>query len=270
MGSRLAGRIALVMGGGAVGEGWGNGKASAVLMAREGAKVAVADVNLEAARETCAIIEAEGGDALALACDVGEPDQVECAVRACAETFGGLDVLMNNVGVSGSGNGLFAYDETVWDRVFRINTRGVFTACRFAVPVMLERGYGRIVNVSSTAGMRVMGGNYNHAYAASKAAVIHFTRTLALEFSRQGLRCNCVVPGMIDTPHASGAIRRVRPPEEAEAIIRRRHEASPTGAQGTAWDVANAALYLASEEAEYVNGTALVVDGGYIWSTPVW
>jgi NAD(P)-dependent dehydrogenase (short-subunit alcohol dehydrogenase family) len=135
---------------------------------------------------------------------------------------------------------------------------------------MLERGGGKIVNVSSTAGLRIMGGSISHAYGASKAAVLHLTRTLALEFADRGIRCNSVVPGMIDTPHASAAIRRARGDEAAERAIAARHAASPTGAQGTPWDIAHAVLYLASDESSYVNGADLVVDGGLTWSTPRW
>jgi NAD(P)-dependent dehydrogenase (short-subunit alcohol dehydrogenase family) len=270
MTGRLEGRVALVIGGGAAGPGWGNGKAAAVLMAREGARVVVADVDLVAAEETCEAIREEGGQALAVRCDAGRTDDLAHAVAACPEAFGKLDILLNNVGIAGGGVGLFAHDEAVWDRVFAVNVRSIFTAARQAVPLMLEQGYGRIVNVSSTAGLRIMGGSISHAYAASKAAVLHLTRTLALEFADRGVRCNCVVPGMIDTPHASVALRRARGEAEAERLIQRRHAVSPTGAQGSPWDIAHAVLYLVSEEAGYVNGASLVVDGGFTWDTPHW
>jgi NAD(P)-dependent dehydrogenase (short-subunit alcohol dehydrogenase family) len=267
---RLDQRVALVIGGGAAGPGWGNGKAAAVLMAREGARVAVADRDLAAAEETCRLIAEEGGEAIAVACDAGRAEDLAQAVKSCADSFGQLDILLNNVGISGGGSGLFAHDEAVWDQVFAVNVRSIFTAARHAVPLMVERGYGRIVNVSSTAGLRVMGGAISHAYGASKAAVIQLTRTLALEFADRGVRCNCVVPGMIDTPHASGALRRVYGDDKAEQVISRRHAVSPTGAQGTPWDIAHAVLYLASPEAAYVNGASLVVDGGLTWDTPHW
>jgi NAD(P)-dependent dehydrogenase (short-subunit alcohol dehydrogenase family) len=269
MTGRLAGKVAIVFGAGALGEGWGNGKAAAALFAREGARVVAVDLVGEAAEETAGLIQAEGGEAIAVRADVTDPVAVAAAFDAAVARFGGIDLLLNNVGISGAGAGLFAHDEDVWDKVFATNVRSVFTSVRLAVPLMLARGGGAIVNVSSTSGLRMMGGRPSHAYAASKAAVIHLTRTVALEFARQGIRCNCVAPGMIDTPHASVAMRRANP-DGADALITRRHAASPTGAQGTAWDVAEAALYLASAESAYVNGHTLVVDGGYIWSTPAW
>jgi NAD(P)-dependent dehydrogenase (short-subunit alcohol dehydrogenase family) len=270
MAGRLSSQTALVFGGGSSAPGWGNGKAAAVLMASEGASVMVADIELAAAEETCRIIDQQGGRAWPIACDVRQASEIAVAVQACVAQFGGINILLNNVGVSGPGQGLFAHEEDAWDQVFATNVRSVFTAARHTVPIMLARGGGRIVNVSSTAGLRIMGGTISHAYAASKAAVIQLTRIIALEFARQGIRCNCVVPGMIDTPHASAAIRRSRSGEETERLLARRHAVSPTGAQGTASDIAQAVLYLASAESAYVNGTALVVDGGYIWTTPPW
>lgn len=269
MTGKLEGKSALVIGGGASGTGWGNGRAAAVLMAREGARVAVADVNRASAEETCRRVTDQGGEAFAITCDVSRTEDISATVEACVARFGAIDVLLNNVGISGGTNGLLAHQEDVWDRVFAINLRAVFTAVRLVVPSMIERGGGRIVNVSSTAALRVMGGAFSHAYAASKAGVIQFTRTVALEFASKGVRCNCVVPGMIDTPHAAGAIARARGEEEAKRIMARRDEVAPTGAQGTAWDVAHAVLYLSSDEAAYVNGVALVVDGGLTWATPV-
>jgi NAD(P)-dependent dehydrogenase (short-subunit alcohol dehydrogenase family) len=270
MTKRLDGRIALVFGGGTGGTGIGNGKAASILMAREGAAIMVADINLDAAKETCQAIAQEGGRALPIACDVKKPADIAAVVKACTTEFGGIDILLNNVGVGGGGLGLFAHEEDKWDEVFAINVRSVFTAARHTVPIMLERGGGRIVNISSTAGQRIIGGSISPAYAASKAAVIMLTRTIAIEFAPKGVRCNCVVPGSIDTPHASGAIRRSMAPEDAERIIAKRRAISPTGDQGTAWDIGNAVLYLVIPESGFVNGAELVVDGGYTWTTPPW
>jgi NAD(P)-dependent dehydrogenase (short-subunit alcohol dehydrogenase family) len=270
MGGRLDKQTALVFGGGTTAGGIGNGKAAAILMAREGAAIMVADIDLAAAEETCRLIKQEGGCASPIACDVKQPADIAAVVHACSTHFGGIDVLLNNVGVGARGPGLFAHEEDVWDHVFAINVRSVFTAARYTVPVMLKRGGGRIVNISSTAGLRIIGGAISPAYAASKAAVIQLTRTLAIEFAAKDIRCNCVVPGSMDTPHASAAIRGSHSPDNAERIIERRRAVSPTGAQGTAWDIGHAVLYLASPESAFVNGVALVVDGGYIWTTPPW
>jgi len=266
---RVANRNALVFGGGVAGDGMGNGKAASLLLAREGAQVAVADLLLERAQDTCAAIEAEGGRAIAVAADVSDPAAVAAAVAAADAAFGGVDILVNNVGV-GAGSGLFAHEEADWDRVFAVNVRGVFTAARLTVPLMLKAGYGRIVNIASTAALRTTNGMPSYAYAASKGAVIQLTRSLAIEFAGRGVRANCVAPGMIDTPHAASAFRSRMSPEEADRIIAARSRTSPTGRQGSPWDIANAVLFLAENAVDYVNGATLVVDGGFTLTTPPW
>lgn len=267
---RVAGRSAIIFGGGVAGEGMGNGKATAMLLAREGARIAVVDIALERAQDSCSAIAAEGGEAIALQCDVADPVQVAAVVDRAVEAFGGLDILVNNVGVAGPGAGLFAHDETEWDKVFAVNVRGVFTTARCVVPHMLKKGYGRIVNISSTAALRITNGNPSYAYGASKAAVVQLTQSIALEFAAKGIRANCILPGMIDTPHASGAFHRRFPKEEAERIIAARTRTSPTGTQGSPWDVAQSVLFLSEESVGYVNGAALVVDGGFTLATPSW
>jgi NAD(P)-dependent dehydrogenase (short-subunit alcohol dehydrogenase family) len=267
---RVAGRSAIVFGGGVAGDGLGNGRAIALLLAREGAAVAVADIALDRAEETCAAIRAEGGTAIALCSDVADPATVAAAAAQTKEAFGGIDILVNNVGIGGPGPGLFAHEEADWDRVFAVNTRGVFTTARLVVPIMLEQGYGRIVTVSSTAAMRTTNGHPAHAYGASKAAVIQLTQSIALEFAGRGIRANCVVPGMIDTPHAAQAFRGRLPAEEAERIIAARTRTSPTGRQGSPWDIAQSVLFLAEDAVDFVNGLALVVDGGFTLATPTW
>jgi len=266
---RVAGRTAIIFGGGVAGDGMGNGKATALILAREGARIAVADIVQERARETCAAIEAEGGTAVALACDVADPAMVADAVSRAKSRFGGIDILVNNVGI-GAGAGLFAHEEADWDRVFAVNVRGAFTTARHIVPLMLQAGYGRVVNIASTAALRTTNGMPSYAYAASKAALIQFTQALALEFANRGIRANAVVPGMIDTPHASAAFRSRLPAEEADRIIAARSGTSPTGGQGSPWDVAHSVLFLAEEAVGYVNGAALIVDGGFTLATPSW
>jgi NAD(P)-dependent dehydrogenase (short-subunit alcohol dehydrogenase family) len=267
---RVSGRKAIIFGGGVSGDGLGNGKATALLLAREGAELAIVDIQLERAEETAEAIREEGGHAYAFQSDVADPETVVSAVAAANEAIGGIDILINNVGINGPGAGLFAYGEDDWDKVFAVNVRGIFTTCRQVIPHMLATGYGRIVNISSTSALRITNGRPPYAYAASKAAVIQLTQSLALEFASRGIRANCVVPGMIDTPHASGAFRRAMAADEAERIIAARTKSSPTGTQGSPWDIAQSVLFLSEEAVGYVNGASLVVDGGFTLATPSW
>lgn len=255
---RLDGRVALVCGAGSVGAGWGNGKASAVAYARQGARVMCVDLTLDAAAATAAAIRGEGGTADAAACDVTKEDQVAAAVARTAERFGTIDILHNNVGHAKMG-GPPDLTEAEWQRELDINVTGMFLACRHAIPVMLRAGRGVITNISSIAGSRYVGYPYVSYYAA-KGAVNQFTVGVALQYARQGLRCNAIMPGLMDTPliyqQISGQYA------STEEMARARHAASPTGRMGTAWDVAHAAAFLASDEAGYINGVCLPVDGG--------
>lgn len=264
MSGNLDGRVALVLGGGSVGEGWSNGQASAALLADQGAAVVVADRDEGAALRACSLIGERGGTSMPLLCDVGASARLIEAIREAHGWQGRLDVVLLNVGLSGSGPGLDAYDETEWDRVFGINVRAAFTVCRTVVPLMRAQGFGRIITVSSIAGMGSIGRNPNHAYATSKAALMALTRSVSVEIAQYGITANCVVPGMIDTPHASEAIRRKRPPEEAEAMLAQRAAIVPTNSQGSPWDIARAVAFLASPDNGYVNGIELVVDGGIV------
>lgn len=260
--TRLANRVALVFGAGASGPGWGNGKAAAVAYARAGASVACVDAQRERAEETAALIRQEGGDALALAADVAANADVAAAVAATTAKFGRLDVLHNNVGISLFG-GPVELSEADWDRSMAVNLKSVFLACKHALPVMERRGRGVITNISSILSVRVSW--YDQiAYYASKAGVDHFTRAVAVKYAAKGIRCNAILPGMMDTPllYANPAV--VGTHGGAEAMKRQRDAASPTGKQGTAWDIANAAVFLASDDAAYINGVTLPVDGGLI------
>ena len=256
--SRLKDRAALVFGAGSVGPGWGNGKASAVAYARAGAKVVCVDVAEAAAAETVAIIRAEGGVAEAAVCDVTKEDQVAATVARTVARFGRLDILHNNVGHAGMG-GPPDLTEAQWQRELDLNVTGMFLACRHAIPVMLAAGNGVITNISSVAGIRYTGYPYVSYYAA-KGAVNQFTVGVALQYARQGIRCNAILPGLMETPlifqQISGQYA------SAEEMVRARHEASPTGRMGTGWDIANAAVFLASDEAGYINAVCLPVDGG--------
>jgi NAD(P)-dependent dehydrogenase (short-subunit alcohol dehydrogenase family) len=266
MAGRLAGKVALVTGAGSSGPGWGNGKATAVLFAREGAKVFLVDVNEDAVAETKAIVESEGGIARAWRADVSQADEVAALVAACVEAFGRIDVLHNNVGISALG-GPVETDEAEWDRVFQVNLKSVFLTCKHVLPIMVAQGAGSIVNVSSVASIR-WGGVAYLAYSASKAALNQLTRCVGLEYARKGIRCNCILPGLMDTPMPRLQLMEAFAGEGGlEEMLRVRDAISPTGKQGEPWDVAYAALFLASDESKYVNAAELVVDGGLSQAT---
>ena len=258
---RLEGKVALVTGAGASGPGWGNGKAAAVLFAREGAKVFCVDIDLAAAKETARIICGEGGQALAHEADVSDSAAVEALVAACSDAFGGLQLLHNNVGIARLG-GPEDLPEDDWDRVMDVNLKSMYLTCRFALPVMLAGGGGAIVNVASIAGLRWLGVPYI-AYASSKGAVISFTRAVALEYAGRGIRANCVVPGLMDTPMVHNSLKHsYGAGGDVEKLRQARDALCPMGKMGDAWDVAHAALFLLSEEARYITATELLVDGG--------
>ena len=258
---RLAGKVALVTGAGSIGPGWGNGKAASVAFAREGARVVAFDRNEEAASETAALVEGEGGECLALAGDVTSSADLDRAVAATLERFGRIDVLHNNVGIVVTG-GVTAIDEATWDRVMAVNLKGTFLACRAVLPVMEQGGGGAIVNVSSVAGIRGSGVDFV-AYSTSKGAILPLTRSIALEYARRGIRANAILPGLMNTPLVQASLTGAYGEGgDYEETIRRRDAQCPTGRMGDAWDVAWAAVFLASDEARYVTGTELVVDGG--------
>ncbi len=251
MAGRLEERVALVFGAGSSGEAMSNGRAAAIVFAREGARVAAVDRDPDQAERTAAMIIAEGGRAIALTADVTSEVEVVAALGRCNEQLGAPSVLHNNVGVSLSGD-ITELDVADWDRSFAINLGGVFLACKHTIPIMVAAGHGAVVNVSSIAGIRSTGYPYP-AYMAAKSAVNQLTVALALRYAADGVRVNAVLPGLIDTPLAAHLA-----PGEAGA----REEASPTGRSGTPWDVAHAAAFLASDEAAYVNAVCLPVDGG--------
>ena len=256
---RFEGKVVLVAGAGSVGPGWGNGKAAAVLFAREGAHVVAADIQLEAARETKAIIDREGGSCLALQVDVTGEDSVTQLVRSVLGQYGRIDVLHNNVGIAKMKP---TVDTTLeeWEEGIAVNLRGVFLTCRSVLPAMIEQGNGSIVNVSSVAAMRWVGAPCG-SYSAAKAGVIQFSRTLALEHASDGVRVNSVVPGFMDTPTIRESYNDTYQ-GNVEAMRRTRDAACPSGHMGNAWDVAEAVVFLASDDSRYISGAELIVDGG--------
>jgi NAD(P)-dependent dehydrogenase (short-subunit alcohol dehydrogenase family) len=254
MGGRLRGKVAIVTGAGSRGAGLGNGKAAAILFAREGARVLCVDQALPRAEETVALIRSEGGDATALAVDVTVADHCRAMVEAAVARWGGLDVLHNNVGIESRKDLLETTDEE-WDQVLRVDLKSVFLATRAAAPAMIARGGGSVICVSSIAGHR---GHGRTAYAAAKAGIEGFVRTVAVQLGPQGVRINAIAPGTVWTPMVEGL-----GPEARE----RRRKASPLGTEGTGWDVGWGAVYLASDESRWVTGQVLVIDAGLTQTT---
>ena len=255
---RLKGKTAIVFGAGSSGPGWGNGKAAAVAFAREGARVACIDLVEAAAAETADIIERESGDAIAIAADVTRTSSVEGAVADTIAHFGRVDILHNNVGVTHMG-GPIELSEEQFAASLDLNIGPVYRTAKAVLPHMVRQASGAIINISSLAAIRWIGYPY-FAYYATKAAVNQATVALAMQYARNGIRANCIMPGLIDTPliykQISGQYA------SAEEMVAARNAAVPMGRMGTAWDMANAAVFLASDEAKFVTGVCLPVDGG--------
>ena len=263
MTGRLQGKIAIITGAGCVGPGWGNGRAAAVAFAREGAQVFAVDLKPEAMEETVARATeaaAHGGSIRTHSCDVMDSAQVAAMVAACVAAFGRVDILVNNVGGSAKG-GAVALSEDAWDRNIDFNLKTVFLACKHVIPVMEAAGGGAIVNTASTSGLRWTGAA-QVAYASSKAAVIQFGRVTAVEYAPKGIRVNTVVPGQMHTPMVEVRLAGQRAGGDVEALLKSRVARIPLGFMGDGRDTANAALFLASDEARFITGTEIVVDGG--------
>jgi NAD(P)-dependent dehydrogenase (short-subunit alcohol dehydrogenase family) len=254
MAGRLTGKVAIVTGAGSRGPGLGNGKAAAILFAREGARVLCVDVAKDRAEETVGLIRAEGGQAEAFAADVTRAADCRAMVETAVSRWGGLDVLHNNVGIESRAN-LMETTEEEWDRVMAVDLKSMLLATQAAVPAMTARGGGSIVCVSSVAALR---GHGRTAYAAAKAGVIGFVTSVAVQLGPQGIRVNAIAPGMVWTPMVESL-----GPEARE----RRRQATPLGVEGTGWDVGWGAVYLASDEARWVTGQVLVIDAGLTATT---
>jgi NAD(P)-dependent dehydrogenase (short-subunit alcohol dehydrogenase family) len=258
MADRMRDKVALVWGAGSAGPGWGNGKASAVLYAREGAQLVAVDVRETAAQETADIVAAEGGTAIAFGGDVTDETQVQRIVALTLARFGRIDVLHNNVGITDIGE-LEDITKERWQRVMDINLTGAMLATKAVVPAMLRQGGGAIVNISSTAAVHINDYRY-FSYSASKAGLNHLTRALAVRYARDHIRVNAIMPGLMNTPLIHRQIAGAY--SDTDAMIAARDAKSPMGRMGDAWDVAKAALFLASDEAAYITGVCLAVDGG--------
>jgi NAD(P)-dependent dehydrogenase (short-subunit alcohol dehydrogenase family) len=250
---KLEGKVALIAGAGSIREipGLpGNGRATAILFAQEGAKVVVADIRPRAGEKTVDMIREKGGEAVFVQGDVTKAEDAKRMVETAVSTYGKLDILHNNVGIALGGSVVDTSEED-WDRVITTNLKGIFLVSKYAIPHMIKNGGGSIINTSSVAGML---SHQISAYATSKAGVIALTRCMAMDFARSRIRVNCIVPGTMDTPMVAPITDEKRRKALCEVI--------PLGHMGLAQDVAYGALYLASDEASYVTGTTLVIDGG--------
>jgi len=261
MSNRLQGKVAIVVGAGSTpGETIGNGRATAIVFAREGAAVMLVDRDRDSAAETKRIIDDEGGDASIFACDVTLAEATLQMAAQCVKQYGRIDILHNNVGIGALG-GPVELTEEEWDRVVDTNLKSMFLTCKHALPYMEQQRSGAIINISSMGAVRFSDVYPLTAYSASKGGVNALTRAIAMQYASRGIRANVIMPGLIRTPMAVDEPAK-RYGLDKEQFIRMRDEAVPMKRMGEAWDVAYAALFLASDEAKYITGVVLPVDGG--------
>lgn len=262
---RLDGKVALVTGCGTLGEGWGNGKATAAVLARLGASIFGCDLNMDAAQQSAAAIRSEGGTIEVVQCDVRDAKQVADLVAACMAKYGRIDILVNNVGRSEPGDPV-TMSEDAWNDQIDVNLTSAFLCCKHVIPLMVEAGGGSIINISSIAGLRYAG-KPQVGYAAAKAALMQMTATTAVIYAKDGVRLNSVVPGLIFTPLVHRLAEKYAE-GDFDGFVAHRHQQVPTGRMGESWDVAHAVAFLACDESRYVTGQQLVVDGGITMCTP--
>jgi NAD(P)-dependent dehydrogenase (short-subunit alcohol dehydrogenase family) len=262
MGERLKNKVAIVTGAGSIGPGWGNGKATAVLFAREGAKVFAVDINLAAAKETQGIIQQAGGDCSVHKTDVSKSYEVKAMVDRCIDVYGRIDILHNNVGITTLGGPVETSEET-WDHAHAVNLKSMFLTCKYVLPYMEQQAGGSIINISSVGAIRYPGFSYA-AYSATKAGILGLTKDIALQYAEKNIRANTILPGLMNTPLVTASLKKAYEDAVAEKIIAQRDAQCPMKKMGDAWDVAYAALFLASDESKYITGIQLIVDGGLI------
>ncbi len=256
--ARLLDKIALIVGAGSRGEPAGTGYAAAKLFAQQGASVVLADISRKRASVTEREILKDGGVASVIEVDVASEDDCEAMVAACHQRHGGLDILFNNVAAPGSGK-VTDVSSNKLDEVFAINLRSMMLACKYAIPLMKASGGGSIINISSIDGLRA-GMHPNVPYAVTKAGAAHLARVVAVHHGRDNIRANCIAPGHIYAPFVQHI---------GEEKRRLRQNVAPLGSEGNAWDIARAALFLASDEARWISGVVLPVDGGLLAATPL-
>jgi NAD(P)-dependent dehydrogenase (short-subunit alcohol dehydrogenase family) len=260
MEKRLEGKVAIVTGAGQTpGDTIGNGRAISLLFARAGAKVMLVDLRLDSARETRAMIEREGGESIAFGADVSHGEDCRRMAEKCAETYGRIDILVNNVGVGGEDRGPVELKEETWDRILHINLKSMFLTCKYVLPHMEKQGSGSIVNISSAAAVCAVS---MLAYKTSKAGVNALTHSIAMQYARKGIRVNAIMPGLMNTPMAIEGISRIRGVKKEDLIEERNSRVPLKGGMGSGWDTAYAALFLASDEAKFITAAVLPVDGG--------
>lgn len=255
---RLQNKVAIVTGAGTRGPMAGTGQATAILFARHGAKVLLVDLESERAQQTQATITAEGGEASIFQADVTQEEACRALVDACVERYGALHILFNNVGISGPGK-VTEVEESVWNRALDVNLKSAVLTSKYAIPKMVATGGGSIIHVSSIDGLRA-GAVPNIPYAVAKGGLVTLTRAMAVQHGREGIRVNCIAPGLLYAPfvaHISDETRDMR------------RKAAPLGIEGDGWDVAWAALFLASDEARWISGVVLPVDAGLLAATPL-
>lgn len=260
MPGRLEGKIAIVTGAGCVGPGWGNGRATCVRFAEEGATVFAVDIDLQSMEETIQRTKATAGFIKPYQCNVMQQESVEDMVQACLAEFGTIDILVNNVGGSAKG-GPVDMPEEVWQQQIDFNLTSVYRTCRSVLPHMVKSGGGAIINTASASGIRWTG-SAQSAYAATKAAVIQFSKVVAVEYGPQNIRVNTVVPGQLHTPMVEARLAGQRMGGDVDALLNSRLKRIPLGFMGDGRDTANAVLFLASDEARFITGTEIIVDGG--------
>ena len=260
MSGRLEGKVAVVVGAGQTpGDTIGNGRATAILFAREGARVLAVDHRLDSAQETVALIRDEGGEAEAFAADATRESDCEAFLADAVKRWGRVDVLHNNVGIGGGDSGPAHLSEEAWDRILEVNLKSVILPCKHVLPIMRAQGSGAIINISSIAAVCA---TPIVAYKASKAAINAYTQSLALGNAKHGIRANVIMPGLMNTPMAIEGISSALGVPKDDLIRARDAQVPLLGKMGTAWDVAHAALFLASDEAGFITGVSLAVDGG--------
>lgn len=261
-GTRLEGKVAIVTGAGATGSGTfvGIGQAISILFARQGARVLLVDRDPRNAEISLSNIKEEGGEASVFVGDVTSNADCQEMARTAVERYGKLNVLVNNVGISGPGS-VTDVEEEFWDMVIDVNLKSVMLTSKHAIPQMIKAGGGSIINLSSIVGLRAGGGRPSHPYAASKGGIIGLSNSMAVHYGRDNVRVNCIAPGHVHSPMVAR--------HTSEEMLDLRRRAGPLGTEGTAWDVAWAALFLASDEARWISGVTLPVDAGLLAATPL-